>query len=142
MRPLVGLVAGSLFGLGLAISGLIDPARVLGFLDVAGHWDPSLAFVMGGAAAVAFVGFRMSGHMRRPLFAERFDLPSTNRIDGRLLSGAALFGMGWGMGGLCPGPAVAGLSVGHAGSFVFVAAMLVGMALYRIVSTASRPKSA
>jgi hypothetical protein len=112
MKPVVGLIAGLVFGLGLALSGLLDPARVLGFLDIAGHWDPSLAFALGGAVVVSFVGYRLSRRMTRPAFADRFDLPAATRIDRRLVAGAALFGVGWGLGGICPGPAITALSLG------------------------------
>ena len=139
MKPAIGLMAGLIFGLGLALSGMLDPVRVLGFLDVAGHWDPRLAFVLGGAVAVSFLGFRLSRRMARPLFADRFDVPASTRVDPRLLTGAAMFGVGWGLAGLCPGPAIAGLGLGHDGSVVFAAAMLAGMAIHRLVAIKSRP---
>lgn len=130
MKALSALVAGLIFGVGLALSGMLDPARVIGFLDVAGAWDPSLAFVLGGAVIVAMAGFALAGRLRRPIFAERFDIPGLKRIDANLLGGAAIFGIGWGLGGFCPGPGIASLGFGLAGSFVFVAAMLAGMALH------------
>jgi uncharacterized protein len=140
MKPAVGLLSGAIFGLGLALSGMLDPARVLGFLDVAGRWDPSLAFVLGGALIVSFAGYRLSRRMQRPVFAEQFDVPTHTRIDGRLLTGAALFGVGWGLAGFCPGPAIASLGLLRAGSVLFVVAMLIGMALYRVLlSKTHRP---
>jgi uncharacterized membrane protein YedE/YeeE len=129
---LAALVAGVLFGAGLSLSGMLDPARVLGFLDVAGAWDPSLAFVLGGAVGVSAIGYAVSRRMARPLLATRFDIPDKHRIDVPLLAGGALFGIGWGLAGFCPGPALASLSLGVPRSFVFVGAMLAGMALYRV----------
>jgi hypothetical protein len=121
-----------LFGLGLALSGMLDPARVRGFLAVGGAWDPSLVFVLGGAVSVSALGYALSRHLRRPVFAEHFDLPTFRRIDPPLVLGAALFGIGWGLSGFCPGPAVAALSTGTPPVFVFVAAMLVGMAIHHL----------
>lgn len=130
MRTLSALLAGLLFGVGLAMSGMLNPVRVLGFLDVAGAWDPTLAFVLGGAVAVSAAGYQIARRRQRPAFAARFDIPTGRRIDGRLLSGAAIFGVGWGLAGFCPGPALASLSLGLVKSFGFVAAMLLGMALH------------
>ena len=121
------LASGLLFGLGLAMSGMLDPARVLGFLDFAGAWDPSLAFVLGGAVFVSMAGTRLAGRMRKPALAERFDIPASRRIDGRLIGGSAMFGVGWGLAGFCPGPALAAVSLGIPTALAFVAAMLVGM---------------
>jgi len=135
MKLVSALCGGLLFGLGLAMSGMLDPVRVQGFLDVAGAWDPSLVFVLGGAVLVSTVAYRMSRHMARPLFAPKFDIPTNRRIDTRLLGGAALFGIGWGLSGFCPGPALASLSLGLAGSVIFVAAMLVGMWLHATLTT-------
>ncbi|MBE7244439.1 MAG: YeeE/YedE family protein [Actinomycetospora chiangmaiensis] len=129
-RPLAALVAGLLFGLGLALSGMMDPARVRGFLDVGGAWDPSLVFVLGGAVSVSALGYALSRRLRRPALAEIFDLPRARRVDAPLVLGAALFGIGWGLSGFCPGPAVAALSTGAAPVLVFVAAMLIGMAAH------------
>jgi uncharacterized membrane protein YedE/YeeE len=131
MRPLAGLVAGLVFGLGLALSGMLNPARVLGFLDVAGRWDPSLAFVLAGAVAVSMAGVATARRLAHPALARRFQWPAPARIDGRLLGGAAIFGIGWGLAGFCPGPAIASLTLGYGKSVLFVAAMLAGMALYR-----------
>jgi len=127
VRPLAALAAGLLFGLGLSLSGMLDPARVRGFLDVGGAWDPSLVFVLGGAVSVSALGYLVSRRLRRPVLADSFDLPRSRRIDAPLVGGAALFGIGWGLSGFCPGPAVAALSTGAVPVLVFVAAMLVGM---------------
>nr|WP_325601301.1 YeeE/YedE family protein [Rhodopila sp.] len=126
------------FGIGLALSGMLNPARVLGFLDLAGDWDPSLAFVLVGAVAVSMIGVAVARRRPRPLLAARFGWPTADRIDGRLLGGAALFGIGWGLAGFCPGPAIASLGLGIGKSLLFVAAMLAGMALYRALL---RPRS-
>lgn len=125
------LVAGALFGAGLIISGMTDPARVVGFLDLAGRWDPSLAFVMVGAIVVHFTLFRVIKGRKAPLFEERFHLPTRRDIDLRLVVGAALFGVGWGMGGFCPGPALVSAAAGVFPALVFVAAMTAGMFLER-----------
>ena len=129
-RTLVALLAGGLFGLGLAVSGMTNPAKVVGFLDVSGDWDPTLAFVMGGALLVTIPAFRLILGRPRPILAEGFALPKGSALDGRLLGGAALFGVGWGLSGFCPGPAVTALVTGLAPVFAFVAAMLVGMVLH------------
>ena len=129
-RTFVALFAGMLFGLGLAISGMMNPAKVVGFLDVAGGWDPTLAFVMGGALVVTVPAFRLILGRPRPILADGFALPTKSALDGRLLGGAALFGVGWGLSGFCPGPAVAALVTGLTPVFAFVAAMMAGMVLY------------
>ena len=129
-RTLVALFAGTLFGLGLAVSGMVNPAKVVGFLDVAGGWDPTLAFVMGGALLVTIPAFRVILNSPRPILADGFDLPTKSTLDARLLGGAALFGVGWGLSGFCPGPAVAALTTGLAPVFAFVSAMIAGMVLY------------
>jgi len=131
MGPLLALAAGLLFGAGLALGGMTDPAVVLGFLDVAGAWNPALAFVMGGALAVTFVGYRLVFRRARPLLADAFALPRTHAVDAHLLGGAALFGAGWGLAGYCPGPAIASLPAAHLGTAAFVLAMLAGLALAR-----------
>jgi uncharacterized membrane protein YedE/YeeE len=137
MRLLVCALAGLVFGFGLILSGMADPAKVLAFLDVAGiadgSWDPSLAFVMAGAIAVAAPGFRLALRRRAPLFDGRFHLPTERRVDRRLLGGAAMFGLGWGLSGFCPGPAILALPLGAPGALVFVAAMIAGFALTRTV---------
>ncbi|PTM94152.1 YeeE/YedE family protein [Mycoplana dimorpha] len=124
------LAAGIVFGFGLSLSGMLNPARVQGFLDVFGDWDPSLAFVLGGAVVVAFIGVRAIRRMKHPAFDEQFHLPKNNRIDAPLVIGSALFGLGWGIGGFCPGPAVASLALGLPETVAFVIAMLAGMALH------------
>jgi hypothetical protein len=130
-QALAALVAGLLFGLGLTVSQMANPAKVLGFLDLAGDWDPSLAFVLAGAVATAAVGFRLVQRAGRPLLAPAFRLPTATRIDRPLLLGAALFGLGWGLVGFCPGPALAALGLDGLPVPVFVLAMLAGMLLHR-----------
>jgi uncharacterized membrane protein YedE/YeeE len=131
MSVLVNLLLGLLFGIGLVVSGMADPAKVLNFLDLAGTWDPSLLFVMGGAAITTFVGYRFVLKRSRPLLAEGFQLPSRRDIDGRLLFGAGLFGIGWGLGGFCPGPVLTTIGLGATGTLWFVPAMFVGMLIAR-----------
>lgn len=126
MIPFVALVAGLIFGLGLALSNMMDPAKVLNFLDVAGNWDPSLLLVMGGAVAITLPGFHFILKRPHPLLDRRFYVPDATHIDGPLILGAALFGLGWGIVGLCPGPAIAALATGSARVFGFVLMMLVG----------------
>jgi uncharacterized membrane protein YedE/YeeE len=133
MRAIFGFAAGLVFGLGLVISGMSDPAKVLNFLDLFGTWDPSLAFVMGGAVLVTFVGYRLVLARRAPLLGGRFELPTRKDVDPRLVAGAALFGLGWGLGGYCPGPALTALPLAAPGTLVFVPAMLAGMWLARMV---------
>ena len=134
LRIAASLAAGVVFGVGLIVSGMTDPAKVRNFLDLAGLWDPSLAFVMGGAVVVAFIGYRLAFASGAPLFAERFSLPTSTQIDLRLVAGAALFGIGWGLAGFCPGPALASVYSGGASAWIFVAAMLTGMwAVRRLV---------
>jgi uncharacterized membrane protein YedE/YeeE len=138
-RPIVPpLLSGGLFGAGLAIGGMTDPVRVRGFLDLFGSWDPTLAFVMGGAVIVMAIAWRFQARMARPLFGERFALPDRSDLDVKLIAGSALFGVGWGVAGLCPGPAVASLALAPSDALPFVAAMLAGMALHRIVPARKR----
>ncbi|WP_265562016.1 DUF6691 family protein [Sphingomicrobium arenosum] len=132
-QHLLTLLAGSLFGGGLAISGMMDPARVRGFLDLFGNWDPTLAFVMGGALAVMAVAWIIQKGMTHPFADAEWHLPGTKRLDGKLLGGSALFGIGWGLGGLCPGPAIASLGVNFGQVAGFVIAMLVGMVGHRLI---------
>jgi uncharacterized membrane protein YedE/YeeE len=106
MKAVTGFITGLVFSLGLTLSGMTDPARVVGFLDVAGDWDPTLIFVLGGAVITTFIGYRLAWRRSTPLLSERFQLPTRRDIDGRLLLGAALFGTGWGLSGYCPGPAI------------------------------------
>jgi uncharacterized membrane protein YedE/YeeE len=127
MSFLVNLALGLLFGVGLVISGMADPAKVLNFLDLFGAWDPSLAFVMGGAVIVAFVGYRLVLTRDRPIIGGSFHLPTRNDIDARVIAGPAIFGIGWGLGGFCPGPALTALGLGATGTLVFLPAMILGM---------------
>lgn len=127
----VALAAGLLFGLGLTVSAMIDPARVLAFLDIAGAWNPGLAFVMAAAVVVATAGFRLARRRATPLCAPTYRGPTQTRIDARLVGGAVLFGLGWGLVGYCPGPALASLLLGVPQTWLFVAAMLVGVVVCR-----------
>jgi uncharacterized protein len=145
---LVAFICGLIFGLGLVISQMSNPAKVLNFLDVAGAWDPSLAFVMLGAIAVAAAGFWSAQRLKAPLMAASFHKPQRTKVDARLLCGAALFGVGWGLVGFCPGPALTALALGRWEPFLFVAAMIVGMIAFdrlalpgatRITDTQSAP---
>ena len=122
----VSLAAGALFGAGLVVGGMTDPLRVIGFLDVGGAWDPSLLFVMLGAIAVHFAAYRWLGGRPAPILAEKFMLPTKRSVDVRLLTGAAIFGIGWAIAGYCPGPAVVSLASGQPGAFVFIGALLLG----------------
>jgi uncharacterized membrane protein YedE/YeeE len=127
-RHIVALLTGTLFGLGLAISQMINPDKVLAFLDIFGAWDPSLAFVMGGAVAVTALTFRRVLALPKPLFGSRFEVPTSNAIDAPLLAGAVIFGIGWGLAGYCPGPAIASLALGSMEPVIFVIAFVVGNA--------------
>lgn len=127
--------AGLLFALGLGISGMTQPAKVVGFLDVTGAWKPELAFVMGGAIAVHLLAYRLVPKMERPLFEPRFGVPSRRDIDPRLIGGAVLFGAGWGLGGYCPGPGLVSLASGSWQAIVFVGAMVVGMVAMNGIDT-------
>lgn len=128
---IASFAAGAIFGLGLVISGMANPAKVLGFLDLAGNWDPTLAFVMSGAILVAFPAFQLAKRREKPLLAERWSLPDRSDIDPRLLAGAALFGIGWGIAGFCPGPALAAIGIVPVEALIFVAAMVAGALAYR-----------
>lgn len=127
MRLLLPLLSGILFGIGLTLSGMIDPMVVLGFLDLAGQWNPALIFVMASAIPVTLVGYRLVLKRRQPLFDSEFHLPTNPMIDRPLLMGAAIFGIGWGLIGLCPGPAIASISSGQPKVFLFLLSMMVGM---------------
>ncbi|SRR6266542_3033157 len=137
-RASASLLAGVLFGAGLTISQMVNPTKVTDFLDFFGRWDPSLAFVMGSALTVTFACFRIILRRPHPLFAPEFHVPSAWRIDSRLIGGSALFGIGWGLAGYCPGPAVASLAYGRWQSAIFVMAMIVGMVLWERRGVASR----
>jgi uncharacterized membrane protein YedE/YeeE len=138
MAIFLQFAVGLIFGFGLLLSGMSDPAKVLNFLDLggiaSGRWDPSLAFVMAGAVAVTFVGFRFVLKRSRPLFAERFHLPTKRELDIRIIAGPAIFGVGWGLAGFCPGPGLTALGFGSRAAFIFVAAMLGSMWLARFLS--------
>jgi uncharacterized protein len=131
MQKLTAVISGLFFGAGLTISGMVNPMKVLNFLDLFGTHDFTLVFVMGGGLLTALIGYQLLFRRGRPFFADRFDLPSTNLIDSRLIGGAALFGIGWGITGICPGPALAGLVFGNSLSFIFVGAMAFGIILAR-----------
>lgn len=130
-RLIVPLLSGTIFGAGLTIGGMTDPARVQGFLDLFGNWDPTLAFVMGGAVLVMALAWLLQRRMQRPAFAETFALPDARDITPRLVGGSALFGVGWGIAGLCPGPGFAALAIAPAPAAIFLAAMLTGTVLAR-----------
>lgn len=142
-RNLSALIAGLVFGLGLTVSEMVNPAKVLAFLDLFGKWDPSLAFVMGGALLVTAIGYRLVWTQERPVFADRFQVPGNRNIDTRLAVGAILFGMGWGLVGLCPGPAIAAFTFGGPALYVFLASMAAGMVLFELIERfGGRPASA
>jgi hypothetical protein len=126
------LLTGLVFGLGISISGMIDPAKVINFFDLAGTWDPSLAFVMAGAVAVTFVGYRLAWRRSKPIFADRFLSPALTEIDARLVGGAALFGIGWGIAGFCPGAAIPALGTGRWEVVLFLVAVVGGFFLRRL----------
>lgn len=128
----MAFVTGLIFGLGLILSGMTDPSKVIGFLDLAGKWDPSLAFVMGGAVLVASIGFHFAKGRTRAILGDAMRLPTATQIDRRLVLGGLAFGAGWGLSGYCPGPALASLAQGGAKPLIFVAAMLAGMAIYEL----------
>jgi uncharacterized protein len=136
MKNLSALLSGLLFGLGIAISGMANPAKVLNFFDFAGTWDPSLAFVMGGALITAFIGYRIIfGVSATPLFEPVFSLPAAKNIDRNLIGGSALFGVGWGIAGFCPGGAIPALGFGGLETLTFVAAMTGGLLMGRVLKS-------
>jgi uncharacterized membrane protein YedE/YeeE len=130
MRDLISLLSGLIFGLGLILGGMTDPGKVKGFLDVAGAWDPSLGLVMGGAIAVGAFAFAAAQRRSRSWSGDRMDIPTSRVIDARLIVGGVLFGVGWGIGGFCPGPALVAMSSGLGSAAVFVTAMLAGMVVH------------
>ena len=136
LKSLSALSAGLVFGLGLAVSEMVNPAKVLSFLDVFGNWDPSLAFVMGAALIVTGIGYRLVWRRSGPLFEPRFQVPGNRKIDAPLAIGAVLFGIGWGVVGLCPGPALASLTFGGQSALIFMAAMLGGVLIEQVYSQA------
>lgn len=132
-KLILSLLSGLVFGLGLIVSGMSNPAKVLGFLDLAGAWDPSLALVMGGAIAVAMPAFWLAGRRRQSILGEPLQLPAVRRIDRRLLLGSLAFGAGWGIAGFCPGPALVSLLAWQPKAWIFVGAMLAGMAIFELL---------
>lgn len=133
MQIFMALVAGLIFGIGLIVSGMANPAKVIGFLDLAGKWDPSLAFVMGGAIFVGLFAFRIAAKRSKTLLGDPLRLPQAKHIDRRLVLGGLAFGVGWGLAGYCPGPAVASLVIGHSKTIIFVTAMVLGMAIFELL---------
>ena len=142
MTLFASLLAGLVFGLGLLVSGMANPAKVIGFLDLAGALDPSLAFVMVGAIAVGFVAFVVARQRTVSFLGADMKLPSQRRIDRRLIVGSTVFGIGWGVAGFCPGPALVALGTGSSKALVFVAAMLAGMAVFELIERPRRPTPA
>ena len=138
MKLIFAVFAGLVFGVGIAVSGMMDPAKVLNFFNLAGTWDPSLAFVMGGAVLVTYTGYRMAWRRKAPLFADRFEVPTSKTIDPRLIGGSALFGIGWGVAGFCPGAAIPALGTGRWEVVLYLAAVGVGFGLRRVLD-ARRP---
>ncbi|MFM0237385.1 DUF6691 family protein [Paraburkholderia phytofirmans] len=136
MRLLTALVSGLLFGIGLMVSGMANPAKVLGFLDIAGHWDPSLAFVMVGAIGVASIAFLFAKRREKSLLGLPMVIPPAGGVTWRLVLGSAVFGVGWGLAGFCPGPALVALGAGFLKAWGFVAAMLAGMAVFELLEYA------
>ncbi|MEZ4660617.1 MAG: DUF6691 family protein [Caldilineaceae bacterium] len=139
MQKVIAILAGIIFGLGLSISQMIDRGRVLGFLDAAGTWDPTLIFVLGGAVGVTVITFRFILPRSKPLFAPKFYLPTSFHIDRDLILGSALFGVGWGISGYCPGPAIASLALGSGNALIFMGALIVGSYLAGKVPAPSQP---
>lgn len=140
MQIFIALMVGLLFGIGLIVSGMTDPAKVIGFLDLAGSWDPSLAFVMGGAILVGVFAFGVARKRERSLLGEPMRIPTATKIDRRLVLGSLAFGAGWGLAGYCPGPALASLVSGGVKPLIFTLAMLAGMALFEILERVSNAR--
>ncbi len=134
MKLIYALLAGVVFGIGISLSGMIDPAKVLNFFDVAGTWDPSLAFVMGGALLVTAIGYRLVWRRNAPLFDSRFQVPTFTVIDRRLVGGSAIFGIGWGIAGFCPGAAIPALGTGRWEVALFVVSVIAGIGIRRMVA--------
>ena len=142
MKTVAALLSGLLFGVGLIVSGMTDPSKVLGFLDLAGMWDPSLAWVMGGAIGIGLLAFPLATRRVKSILGNTMRLPLSTTIDRRLVLGALTFGVGWGLAGFCPGPALASLAVGAAKPWIFVIAMLTGMALFEVIERVrNKPES-
>ena len=142
MHVIAAFVAGLVFGLGLILSGMADPAKVLGFLDLAGLWDPSLAFVMAGAIAIGVFAFALARQRTVSYLGLTMKMPTAREIDRRLIAGSLLFGVGWGIAGFCPGPGLVALGMGHLKALVFTVAMLAGMGLFEFLErrSSSKPK--
>ncbi len=140
MKLFATYLVGVVFGLGISLSGMANPAKVLNFFDIAGTWDPSLIFVMGGALITTFVGYKLVFGRSAPVFEPDFNVPSSRRIDTRLIGGSALFGLGWGIAGFCPGGALPALGTGRPEVFVFVAALVAGIALAKFLQSVVAPR--
>ena len=135
LKYISSAIAGGVFGFGIAISGMANPAKVLNFFDIFGTWDPSLVFVMGGAMITALIGYRLVfGVQKRPLFEVSFSLPSAKQIDRRLILGSIVFGIGWGIAGFCPGGAIPTFGLGHSESYIFLASLVVGILVARRIN--------
>ena len=141
MQVLMALLAGLVFGLGLIMSGMTDPSKVIGFLDLAGQWDPSLAFVMGGAILVGVIAFRFAATRSQAILGGSMRLPTARHIDRRLILGGLAFGVGWGLAGYCPGPALASLATGGIKPLIFTVAMLAGMVIFEIHDRLAQPSA-
>ncbi|MEL6645455.1 MAG: DUF6691 family protein [Pseudomonadota bacterium] len=141
MRLVFTYVIGLMFGIGISLSGMANPAKVLNFFDIAGSWDPSLMFVMGGALITTFVGYRWVLGREAPVFAPAFGVPTARQIDGKLIGGSAVFGIGWGIAGFCPGGALPALGTGRWEVFAFVAALIVGILLAKFLQSIGRPEA-
>lgn len=142
MRLVIALLTGVVFGVGISISGMIDPAKVINFFDVTGTWDPSLAFVMAGALVVTSIGYRLTWRRSSPLFASRFDIPTSTAIDPKLVGGSALFGVGWGIAGFCPGAAIPALGTGRWEVALFLLSVIGGFYLRRLLFKVPEPQAA
>jgi uncharacterized membrane protein YedE/YeeE len=141
MQMLMAFIGGLVFGIGLIVSGMTDPSKVIGFLDLAGWWNPSLAFVMGGAILVGVIAFRFAGARERSLLGAAMRLPAATELDRRLVLGSLAFGAGWGLAGYCPGPALASLATGNIKPVIFTVAMLVGMGIFEIMERSAAGRS-
>lgn len=141
MRTFLTFLTGALFGTGIAMSGMANPAKVINFFDVAGRWDPSLAFVMGGAVIVTFIGYRLVLQRPTPVFEPTFDIPQNRKLDAKLLTGAGIFGVGWGIAGFCPGGALPALGTLDSRVILFVVALIAGMFTTRFVMDWATPRT-
>jgi len=135
MKLVVAIASGIIFGLGITLSGMINPAKVLNFFDIFGTWDPSLAFVMGGALVTTAIGYNIIRRFQtKPLYGKKFNIPTNTTIDLRLIGGAATFGIGWGIAGFCPGGAIPALGLGHTEPFIFMGSMIAGIMIARLIN--------